>query len=34
MRYGIIPTLITTFGFLPGIHSAVAQAQLTLDHLF
>lgn len=34
LRYGIIPTLITTFGLLPGLHSSVAQAQLTLDSLF
>lgn len=33
-RCGIIPTLITTYGVLPGAHADVAQAQVILDDLF
>lgn len=34
VRYGILPTLITTFGIRPNAHSAIAQVQLTMDDLF
>lgn len=34
VRHGILPTLITTFGIRPNVHSAIAQVQLTMDDLF
>ena len=34
IRFGILPTMITTFGIRSNAHSSIAQTCLTMDDLF
>ena len=34
IRFGILPTMITTFGIRSNAHSSIAQICLTMDDLF
>lgn len=33
-KYGIVLTLVTTYGLIPNMHSGIVQKQILLDDLF